>query len=152
MTEASEGPVPTTIGGRVVVGTDGSEGGDRALKWAAGEARRSEAVLHIVVAWSISMSAGFSFTVEMDEVQRASDDTLERSISWVRKNEPDVEVRGEVSQDAPALALVDASAGADLLVVGSRGLGGFRGLLLGSVSQHCAHHAHCPVAIIRPPS
>ena len=58
-------------------------------------------------------------------------------------------VRGEITQDSPAKALIDASAGADLLVLGSRGHGGFAGALLGSVSQYCVHHAHCPVLIIR---
>jgi nucleotide-binding universal stress UspA family protein len=61
-------------------------------------------------------------------------------------------VVGVTHQEHPASALIEASDGADLLVVGSRGLGGFRGLLLGSVGHQCVLHARCPVVIIRPPA
>ena len=63
---------------------------------------------------------------------------------------PNVDVRTRVTQGRPADVLVDASAGAELVVVGSRGRGGFRGLLLGSVSRGVLHQAHCPVAVLRP--
>jgi nucleotide-binding universal stress UspA family protein len=55
-----------------------------------------------------------------------------------------------VTEGSPARTLLDEARGADLLVVGSRGRGGFAGLLLGSVSQHCVHHAPCPVVVVRP--
>ena len=64
---------------------------------------------------------------------------------------PDVEIRPLVVQDNPAQALLDCAKGADLLVVGNRGHGGFTGALLGSVGQHCAQHAECPVVIVRGP-
>ena len=64
---------------------------------------------------------------------------------------PEVEIRPLVVQDNPAQALLDCAKGADLLVVGNRGHGGFTGALLGSVGQHCAQHAECPVVIIRGP-
>ena len=65
------------------------------------------------------------------------------------EDDADVDVVRSVVVGTPASALIAASAAADLLVVGSRGLGGFRGLLLGSVSQQCAYHAGCPVVIVR---
>jgi nucleotide-binding universal stress UspA family protein len=75
--------------------------------------------------------------------------TSEAIAPWTEKF-PDVEVRTHVVQGRPADVLVEASKGAELVVVGSRGRGGFRGLLLGSVSRSVLHQAHCPVAVVRP--
>jgi nucleotide-binding universal stress UspA family protein len=74
---------------------------------------------------------------------------LQEAVERVRSDHPSVEVETTVVEGQPARVLVDMSADADLLVVGSRGLGGFSGLLLGSVSQQCVHHAHCPVTVVR---
>jgi len=75
---------------------------------------------------------------------------LERVIAEVAtEGDRDVEISRSVVEGSAASALVAAAESADLLVIGSRGLGGFRGLLLGSVSQQCAHHASCPVVIVR---
>lgn len=130
---------------RVVVGIDGSEGGTRALDWAAVEAKRSDSVLEVHTAYS----PGYAF-VTKDEVRRGMEKLIAESVDHVAASAPTVEVKGVIHEEAPAKALIDASRGADLLVVGSRGLGGFAGLLLGSVSQECSHHAHCPVVIVRP--
>jgi nucleotide-binding universal stress UspA family protein len=74
---------------------------------------------------------------------------LDLAVARARAMEPGVDVIGQKAGPPPAKGLVAASEGADLLVVGVRGLGGFQELLLGSVSQQCAHHARCPVAIVR---
>jgi len=67
----------------------------------------------------------------------------------VAKLAPGVTTVGHTHEESPAVVLIEASEGADLLVVGSRGLGGFKGLVLGSVSQQCSHHARCPITIVR---
>jgi nucleotide-binding universal stress UspA family protein len=74
---------------------------------------------------------------------------LREAVEQVRSDHPTVTVETAVIQGPPARVLVDLSADADLLVIGSRGRGGFSGLLLGSVSQQCVHHAHCPVTVVR---
>ena len=83
------------------------------------------------------------------EGQRRAERTLREAVERVRSAHPSAEVETTVVEGPPARVLVDMSADADLLVVGSRGLGGFSGLLLGSVSQQCVHHAHCPVTVVR---
>jgi len=134
---------------RIVVGVDGSETAELALAWAVGEAQRSGASLTLLAAWMFPMVVGYAFTSTVDSVRQGAIDLVEHSLARVAELAPDVSVKGETSEEPPQQALVEASAGADLLVVGSRGLGGFKGLLLGSVSQYCARHARCPVVIVR---
>lgn len=130
---------------RVVVGVDGSEGSQRALDWAAGEAARLGAVLEIHAAYG----SGYVFLTPGD-VKHVLDEILEKATAQVAAVEPGLTTRGFGHDGSAVAALVEATRGAELLVIGSRGLGGFRGLLLGSVSQQCALHAHCPVLIVRP--
>jgi nucleotide-binding universal stress UspA family protein len=143
----------------IVVGVDGSQGANEALRWAMGEARLRRANVRAVHAWTVplvlSIPSADTFGVpepagSMDEVRAAlrkeADNILTASLEGVRGGE--INVDGEVVEGRAARTLIEAAADADLLVVGSRGLGGFTGLLLGSVSQQCAHHAHCPVVIV----
>jgi nucleotide-binding universal stress UspA family protein len=130
---------------RVVVGTDGSESSRRAIDWASTEAARLGAVLEIHAGWE----SEFSFA-DPEKVQRIFEETIDQAVSRVQVMEPGVKVSGFIDHSEPAAALVEASYGADLLVVGSRGRRGFAHMLLGSVSQKCALHAHCPVLIVRP--
>ena len=139
--------------GGVVVGVDGSEGSRRALQWALEEARVRGAPLRAVFAWSYLDQPGEGFDAaygEDDARQR-----LDRALEEVAGDVGDVEVERVVVVDLPARALLDAARDADLLVVGSRGVGGFKGLLLGSVSQQVVQHAPCPVVVVpgdeRPP-
>lgn len=142
---------------RVVVGVDGSETSRNALRWAAQEAQSHEAELHVVYAWETQgLGAGIGTTpgrrtVAAPEDQRGA---AEQLISDVIKEElganPPDHVRPSIGRGSAASVLLEASKGADLLVVGSRGLGGFAGLLLGSVSTKMANHATCPVVIVRP--
>ena len=130
---------------RIVVGFDGSEGAALALDWAAAEAGRTDSVLEVHAAYS----AGYSF-VTSAEVREEMARLAGQGVDHVREVAPNVVTKAVGSDGSPAAALVEASKGADLLVVGSRGLGGFRGLVLGSVSHKCAMHAHCPVVVVRP--
>ncbi|HUF32674.1 MAG TPA: universal stress protein [Acidimicrobiales bacterium] len=136
----------------IVIGFEGSPGAADALRWAHREAALHDATLTAVMAWSylgqLHADPDADFDVDYDEENaRATLDTfLERVLG--AEDAAGVE-RHEVS-DVTARGLLDAAEGADLLVVGARGLGGFKGMLLGSVSQHCLHHATGPLAIIRP--
>ena len=134
---------------RIVVGVDGSPPSDRALEWAIAEAQRSGASLHLVSAWMFPMALGYAFTTTVKEVRESAQDVIDRAMAKVGEVAPAVPVSGETTEQSPAPALVAAAKGADMLVVGSRGLGGFEGLLLGSVSQYCARHATCSVVVVR---
>lgn len=135
---------------RVVVGVDGSAGGDRALRFAVEEARIRGARLDAVLAWGLFDQLGApgeeSFDPQFGEAQAQR--YLADAIRRAGGDEPGIEIVPHVVCDLPARALLEQAAGADLLVVGTRGLGGFRGLLLGSVSQQGAHHSPCPVVIV----
>lgn len=134
---------------RIVVGVDGSPPSERALDWAVAEVRRTGAALHLVSAWTFPMALGYAFTTTVHEVQQSAQDVIDRAVAHVGEVAGDVTVTGETSEQAPAPALIAAAKGADLLVVGSRGLGGFQGLLIGSVSQYCTRHATCSVVVVR---
>lgn len=139
---------------RIVVGVDGSEGSIAALRWALEEAQLRGAEVEAVHAWEVPVPALMLDGVvppppDVDYVGEARE-AVERSIKEAAGGgDPSVKVKVSVPNGPPASSLVQASDGADLLVVGSRGRGGFAGLLLGSVSQQCAHHATCPVVIVR---
>ena len=135
---------------RIVVGIDGSEPSRQALRWAADEARRREAILDVVHAWHMPYAGGYPYLAGYGDMALFEQDArylLEHALAdagltgapWV---EP------LVVHDGAVRALLDSAKGADLLVVGSRGRGGFAGLLLGSVSHQVSLHAPCPVVII----
>jgi nucleotide-binding universal stress UspA family protein len=136
----------------IVVGVDGSETSRAALRWAVEEARLRNARVRAVHAWWIypMLTDGLPTT---DEPERLDDEATERVQAFVTETlgeQPDVEVTPVAVQGMQAAAaLVEAARDADLLVVGSRGVGGFTGLLVGSVSDQCTHHAPCPIVIVR---
>jgi nucleotide-binding universal stress UspA family protein len=144
MTTSPAGPESATPIHRIVVGIDGSRGGDRALEWAAAEAARSGAVLEGHACYD----PGYVF-ISREEVQMSLKRAIETAGIHVAEIAPGVTFEGVTHEGPAAKDLIDVSKGADLLVVGSRGLGGFSGLFLGSVSQQCALHAHCPIVIVR---
>jgi len=139
----------------IVVGVDGSEGSLDALEFAVAEARRRGADVKAVAAWHIpsaAYSSGFvPFPVQTSDYEEPARAMLEKSIASLNGERADVTMTPVVRQGQAAGVLTDEARGAELLVVGSRGLGGFRGLLLGSVSQQCASHTPCPIAIVPPP-
>jgi nucleotide-binding universal stress UspA family protein len=142
--------------GVIVVGVDHSAGAKAALRFALEETRLRQATLRVVHAWQYGYigatglegflpAAGGELKDFRDGAAAALDETLREVVGA----QDDVTIERRVDQGAPAAVLVDESRGAELLVVGSRGHGGFAQLLLGSVSQQCAQHAACPVVIVR---
>jgi len=129
---------------RIVVGVDGSDNAARALEWAAREAEFTHSVLDIRTAYE----PGYAF-VTTEEIQRFMQRVVGDAAAAVERLTPGVAVTTHTHEEHPATALIDASQGADLLVLGSRGLGGFSELLLGSVSHKCLLHAPCSVTIVR---
>ena len=137
----------------VVVGVDGSPSSRTALTWAAAEAADHGADLVVLNVWEHTLpppagSLSVSERYVPDESQRTAEDLVEL-IKEVLGEDPAVVVQPRVKQGNPAKVLIEQSEDADLLVVGTRGHGGFRGLVLGSVSQHVAGYAKCPVAVVR---
>jgi nucleotide-binding universal stress UspA family protein len=134
---------------RIVVGVDGSESGARALEWAIGEARHLGAAVDVVGAWALPLVDGLGFTAKVGEAQGAARAIVKAAMDHVAEEAPAVVVRGETADGEPGPVLVDAAKGADLLVVGARGVSGLKRFFLGSTSEYCAGHASCSVVIIR---
>jgi nucleotide-binding universal stress UspA family protein len=134
---------------RVIVGIDGSDQSTKALEWAAAYAQAKGATVAALTAWMVPSSNAFYVSGEAWDMEETSTKVAEEQLAGLRAKFPDLDIPLEVVHAHPAQAMVDASKDADLLVVGSRGHGGFTGLLLGSVSTHCVHAAHCPVVVIR---
>jgi len=131
----------------IVVGVDGSDESVRATAWAAEQARATGGTLELLIVWARPMSYGLPLVVGGYNPEHEAQDVVEKAASGI--DLPASRLRTHVVNAAPALALVERSKSADLLVVGSRGHGGFAELLLGSVSDHCVHHASCPVVVVR---
>jgi nucleotide-binding universal stress UspA family protein len=137
----------------ILVGVDGSPGSRTALTWAAAEAADHLADLVVLNVWEQTLPPPMGApSVPQNDVpdpgQPAAENLL-KVIKEVLGEDPPVLVYPRVKQGNPAEVLIENSADADLLVVGTRGRGGFAGLVLGSVSQHVAAYAKCPVAVIR---
>jgi len=139
----------------VVIGVDGSENANEALRVAAREAQLHDARLRIVAVWEVppvayggwlALTDEKTFDTLRDRAQRVVDEAS----STVAELAPEVERETVVLEGQPAEALLSASDDADLVVVGSRGLGGFKRLILGSVSDQVVHHAACPVLVVHP--
>jgi len=134
---------------RIVVGVDGSVPSKAALAWAVRQARLTGATVDAVIAWEIPSTYGFTMPVGGVDFEGTAAQVAADAIAEVSRADEPVTIRTKVVQGHPARVLLDASAGAELLVIGSRGHGGFVEALLGSVGQHCVHHATCPVVVIR---
>jgi len=139
--------------GGVVVGDDGSRGAAIAVRAAAEEAVRRQATLHVIRAWTIGTAVRPAdvppgIVPSMREFEAATVAAEESRIADLLRG---ARVKTEVHavHASPAKALLGAAETADLLVVGTRGLGGFQHLLLGSVAEQCIRHARCPVLVVR---
>ncbi len=134
---------------KIVVGVDGSDSSKRALDWAMARAGGEDVVV-IAHTWSIPAVSGFELPAStLNDFERAAKDLVARIVSEIEvEGGPKIET--DVRSGHAGLRLAALSEDADLVVVGSRGYGGFKGMMLGSVSTYVVHHADCPVAVIRP--
>ena len=143
--EYAEGP-------RIVAGVDGSDSSLSALRWAIRQAGLTGAAVDAVAAWRYP-AAGYGYvpvgSEEDFDFEAITEKVLADAIGSTLEPGSDVRVHSHVIEGIAAQVLIDASQGAELLVLGSRGHGGFTEALLGSVSQHCVHYARCPVVVIR---
>ncbi len=134
---------------RIVVGVDGSEPSKQALQWARFLAESTKSRLDAVSAWNFPAIVATDVSWPTDwQPEKDTQTLLHQTVTEVLGDQPSVPVREIVQQGNAAQVLLDASQGARMLVVGSRGHGGFAGLLLGSVSSACAEHAACPVLVV----
>jgi nucleotide-binding universal stress UspA family protein len=141
------------VDGGIVFGHDGSKCAQEALQWAGRMALRADVDLHVVRSWSMTTAPRPStwspgYVPPLVDWEKAVLDEVTGHVAAAGLD-PKVRVTCHVVHKAPAPALIAAAAGANLLVVGARGRGGFAGLLLGSVSDQVVHHAPCPVTVVR---
>jgi nucleotide-binding universal stress UspA family protein len=139
---------------QVVVGVDGSAESLAALRWAAKYAAATGATVSALLSWHYPAAVGTAPVGHApkeisDEVRTEMQETLDKAVTEVFGSPLPSGVRAEVVYGHPANTLVEASENADLLVVGNRGHGAFRGMLVGSVSIHCVTNAACPVVVVR---
>jgi nucleotide-binding universal stress UspA family protein len=142
----------------IVVGVDGSAGAAAALDFAAQEAALRTARLRIVAAWEVPVAVyadAFAPPIDvktLDAFRARAQQVADDALAAVKRSQPSVEAEAVAVDGQPAQVLLDHAAEAALVVVGNRGLGGFKSLLLGSVSQQVVHHATCPVVVVRAPA
>jgi nucleotide-binding universal stress UspA family protein len=133
--------------GRIVVGVDGSESSKQALRWAARLAAGDGSRIEAITAWDYPQA----YNAPVDPNWRPDLDAeviLDDTLREVFGDDRPAGLVPIVRHGPPRTVLIEASVGADILVIGSRGHGGFAGLLLGSVSSACSEHAHCPVLVL----
>ncbi|MEU6665920.1 universal stress protein [Streptomyces sp. NPDC046727] len=135
---------------RVIVGIDGSAASYAALRWAVRYAGLVGGVVDAVAVWELPGLYGWSApAVDMDVDEDETRQRMRKELTDVLGADAAGSVRTHVVHGNPADVLLRAAEGAEAVVVGSRGRGGFARALLGSVSQHVSHHASCPVVIVR---
>jgi nucleotide-binding universal stress UspA family protein len=156
--------------GTIVVGVDGSAGSDAALRWALAEAQLRGSRLRAVHVYEmprvpvtdagLGVAGGMAVPAAVTDDGEQLRDAVEieaRGLvdTALRRADADaiegLEIDRVVTQGPPAATLIESARNAEMLVLGSRGRGGFLGLLLGSVSQQCAQHPPCPLVILPPP-
>jgi nucleotide-binding universal stress UspA family protein len=136
-------------GGTIVVGVDTSKPSLSALVWAAREAEMTGSQVRAVTCWDLPAVSYWSVIPESIDFEGDARSALSQAVRETLGEEPPVKVTEVVRQGRAAQVLITESETADLLVVGSRGHGEFTGMLIGSVSEHCVAHAHCPVVVVR---
>jgi nucleotide-binding universal stress UspA family protein len=166
MTEHRKDNGKSRVNPVIVVGVDGSAGAKEALRWALDEGRLRKWPVRAVHAWTLGYlfngsvegypywggpGAYVSNGVDLSGLHRAAEDLLEQALAEIEDHADGVEIDRQVVQGSAAEILISETTPGDLLVVGSRGHGGFVGLLLGSVSLQCVHHARCPVVVVHAP-
>jgi nucleotide-binding universal stress UspA family protein len=142
--------------GGVVVGDDGSPAAEAALRYALDEARRRNTALHVIEAWRIASAMTLSasaagYVPALAELEADTLKDLKERVHRILGEPKDVKVHIHAVYASAARALIIASESAEVVVVGSRGLGGFTSLLLGSVADQCTRHCASPVIVVRQP-
>jgi nucleotide-binding universal stress UspA family protein len=145
---------PQSGSGRIVVGVDGSSFSEEALRWAVGQARLTGQPVEAVTSWSspVDLGMGTAGPVMAFDWEGVAVTTLRDTVANAVDPSDADRVSQRVVMGHPTQVLLDAAEEAALLVVGSRGRGGFKGMLLGSVSQHVIARAACPVVVVRAPA
>jgi nucleotide-binding universal stress UspA family protein len=136
------------MSGRIVVGVDGSDHSKHALRWAGAIAAATDCRIDAVMTWQLPTMAGLAYAPRDMNLDDDTEKALVETIEDVFGSERPVDVQTVVSHGGAAMVLVAISEGAQMLVVGSRGYGGFKGLLLGSVSAAVVEHSSCPVLVV----
>ncbi len=136
--------------GRVTVGVDGSPASNEALNWAAKEAILRHAILEVDHVWSLPNMGYGGYVSQLDDFESDAKLLLDKIAAEATAKYPEITVEANLLQGPPAQALIERGMSSDMVVVGSRGHGGFTGLMLGSVSQQLVHHAAFPVVVIHP--
>lgn len=136
---------------RIVVGTDGSKRSVDAVQWAIDEARDRDGTVEVVLAWEMPAVIHMAPLWQEPEFARYAQEVLDSVLAAVGTGDVDVPVQGRTVRGTPGGVLVHESSEADLLVVGTHGLGHGKlpGLHLGSVASYCIHHAKCPTVVVR---
>jgi nucleotide-binding universal stress UspA family protein len=148
----------------VVVGVDGSVEAGAALRFGIEEARLRKAPLSAIHVWTLGSTGAEAFPfsggsrgwvtargLDFSEIRRAAEELLETAVAAAAQEGDGVEIETQLVEGIPADVLIGAVGPDDLLVVGSRGRGALAGVLLGSVSAQCVHHAPCPVVVVHAP-
>lgn len=150
MKEPLKKSAPRKLSHRIVVGVDGSHSSVATLEWAAQQAELTRSSLEVLITWEWPVIGFGDVTLPSDDdPARDAATSLREVLQVVQPDYPDVVMHPSVHEGRPGPILVDAAREADLLVVGTHGRSELSSLLLGSVSETCAHHASCPVVIIR---
>lgn len=136
----------------IIVGVDGSDSSKLALAWAARQAELTAASLEVIWVWEAPASYGWPVAWPEADFERDISHALDELVEEVLGSDPPVKVTKTVAEGHPGFVLSERSRAAGLLVVGRRGLGALKELLLGSVSSHLASHSHCSLVIVRPPA
>lgn len=138
----------------IIVGVDGSPGAHRALDWAMKEAAAHHAPLTVVAVHEVPINGWTGHpdilpadVPELEKTRRAAEEAVSKAVAQLGESRP-ASVTLHAANGFPAEELINASRDADLLVVGSRGVGGFTRLMMGSISNQVVHHAHCPVVVV----
>lgn len=138
---------------RIVVGIDASDTSRLALRWALEEGRLRQAAVEVVHTWHAPYAGVYPYNMPVldpEIYEKAAKQVLDSAVDAEDTSGLPVPVERIVTAGGAANAILEAAKGANLVVVGSRGLGGFTGLLLGSVSHQVTHHAPCPVVVVPP--
>ncbi len=136
---------------KIIVGVDGSASSNAALEWAAQEAEIRGSALELIHAWNYPNLGYGGYVAVLEDFEKDASALLEEVVTATKESHPNLKLVSSLLQGPTAQTIMERAKEADMVVVGSRGRGGFSGLLLGSVGQQLVHHCPVPVVIIHIP-